>query len=49
MNRLMYILISAVFAVGSHQILTDAYEQPYISALMGFGVSFFFFKAILGD
>jgi len=45
----MNFLAFLAFAAGSYQILTDSYEQPLISGLMGFGTVFFLLSAIYGD
>lgn len=49
MNRVMYAIVSAAFAYGSYEVLTDLYIQPLISGLLAFGWSFFLLKTIMGD
>jgi hypothetical protein len=47
--RLIYALVTVLFAVASYQVFTDGFSQPWVSAALGWGLSWFAISTIKGD
>lgn len=47
--RLFYALATVLFAIASYQVFTDDLSQPWVSAALGWGLSWFAISTIRGD
>jgi hypothetical protein len=47
--RLIYALATVMFAMASYQVFTDGLSQPWVSAALGWGLSWFAISAIKGE
>ena len=47
--RLFYAVATALFAIASYQVFTDDLSQPWVSAALGWGLSWFAISTIRGD
>lgn len=49
MMRLIYAIATVLFAVATYQIFTDDSSQPWVSAALGWGLSWFAISFIEGE
>lgn len=47
--RLFYALATVLFAVASYQVFTDGFSQPWVSAALCWGLSWFAISTIKGE
>ena len=47
--RVIYTLVTVLFAVASYQVFTDGFSQPWVAAALGWGLSWFAISAIKGE
>lgn len=47
--RLFYAVATVLFAIASYQVFTDDLSQPWVSAALGWGLSWFAISTIRGD